>query len=235
MEPFSIGKVYLNEISEKVIDINPLSGKYCTFDCIFCPLGPTKVKTDIARDFDEIGAFLSDLDKVLKTEPVDLVFINPDGELLSLSRISEVIDLIKKHNIKVKIISNGYLFNRSEYQTILNNCDEIIGEVVVTNEEDFQKIQRPLKGYTLEEHVANMASFNLQYKGKFILDITILKNYSDKPQDIQSFEEFIHQIRPDEIHVHTPNKGKFKSAFGIDEVTLQRINDQLNLALTSQE
>ncbi len=229
MKPFSIGKIYLNEIKERVIDINPLPGKYCTFDCIFCPLGPTKFKTDIPHNFTETGAFLDTLDNVLKQETIDVVFINPDGELLAQERISEVVSLIKKHNIKVKIISNGYLFNRDEYETTLNHCDEVTGELAVTNEDYFQKIQRPLKGYTLEDHVSNLTRFNRQYQGKFILDITILRNYSDSHKDIEKFEEFIKGIKPDEIYVHTPSKEKFKKAFAIDEARLQEIKKQLSL------
>ncbi len=229
MEPFSIGKVYLNEINERIIDINPLPEKYCTFDCIFCPLGPTKFKTEIPHNFNETGAFLDALENVLKQETIDTVFINPDGELFAQERISEVVSLIRKHNVKVKIISNGYLFNRSEYQIILNNCDEVIGEVVVTSEKDFQKIHRPIQGYTLKDHVLNMASFNRQYHGKFILDITILKNYSDKPDDIQTFQEFIKHIRPDEIYVHTPSKEKFKKTFAVDEARLKEIKKELTL------
>ncbi len=229
MKPFSIGKIYLNEIKERVIDINPLQGKYCTFDCIFCPLGPTKFKTDIPHNFNETGAFLNTLENVLKQETIDVVFINPDGELLAQERISEVVNLIKKHNIKLKIISNGYLFNRGEYETTLNHCDEVIGELAVTNEDDFQKIQRPLKGYTLEDHVSNLTRFNRQYQGKFILDITILRNYSDSHEDIERFEEFIKGIKPDEIYVHTPSKKKFKKAFAIDEARLQEIKKQLSL------
>lgn len=229
MKPFSIGKIYFNEINERVIDINPLPGKYCTFDCIFCPLGPTKFKTDRPHNFNETGTFLDTLENVLKKETLDVVFIDPDGELLAQERISEIVSLIKKHNIKVKIISNGYLFNRGEYKTILNHCDEVIGELAVTNEDDFQKIQRPLKGYTLEDHVSNLIRFNRQYQGKFILDITILRNYSDSHEDIEKFKEFIKGIKPDEIYVHTPTREKFKKAFAVDEARLQDIKTQLSL------
>ena len=30
-------------------------------------------------------------------------------------------------------------------------CEEVIGEIKVISEEDFQKIQRPIEGYTFEE------------------------------------------------------------------------------------
>lgn len=235
MDPFSISEIYLNEHNERVIHINPLPENCCTFDCVFCPLGKTKVKTDEPLDFNETEDFLTRLEDVLKNKDMDLVFIDPDGDMFAQGRVSEIVQMIKEHDLKVRIISNGYLFNRVENRPVLNMCDEVIGELAVTKEEDFQKLQRPLPGYTLEELVSNMAKFNSQYQGQFILDITILKDYSDSDADIERFKKFIRQIRPDELDVHTPTKEPLGSAFGIDSAMLQEITDQLNMVVTTQD
>lgn len=235
MKAFSIGEVYLNKDKEKVVDINPLPANYCSFDCVFCPLGRTRVKTDKMINIKETEDFLTKLEEKLKNEKIDIVFINPNGESLVNSRIFDIIKLIKKYNVKVKILSNGYLFNKYEYREILNICDEVIGELAVISERDFQKIQRPLEGYTLEEYVSNMKNFNKQYKGKFVIAITILKNYSDSNEDVEVFKKIIKIIKPDEILLETPNKDKLKKAFGIDERRLIEIENQLNLAITIEK
>ena len=41
-----------------------------------------------------------------------------------------------------------------------------------------QKVQRPIKGYTLVEYISKMFSINKQYKGKFIFEVTIIKGYN---------------------------------------------------------
>lgn len=139
--------------------------------------------------------------------------------------------MIKKYNIKAKIISNGYLFNTNENKHILNQFDQVIGELAVTNEAYFQKLQRPLEGYTLEEYILNMESFNNQYDGEFLLDITILKKYSDSDENIKKFKEFIKRIKPDGIIVQTPDEGKLKNAFGIDGDRLEEIENELSIAI----
>lgn len=235
MKAFSIGEVRLNKNKEKVVDINPLPENYCSFDCVFCPLGRTRVKTDKPFNFKETEVFLDNLEEFIKNKKMDIVFINPNGEAFINSRLLDVINLIKKYNVKVKIISNGYLFNRDEYKNILNNCDEVIGELAVTSEEHFQKIQRPLQGYTFEKYVSNMKSFNKQYNGKFIIDVTILKNYSDSTEDVEKFKEIIKRIKPDEILVQTPGEEKFKKSFGVDKARLKEIENQLNLAIVIQK
>lgn len=235
MKPFSISDIYLNKKNQSVIDINPLPENYCSFDCVFCPIGRTKVKTDKPQSFKETEEFLERLEEVLEDNSIDLVFINPDGELFAQNRITEILHIIKRHDAKVRIISNGYLFNRAENRPVLNACDEVIGELAVTTEDDFQKLQRPLPGYTLSDLVSNMARFNSQYQGKFILDITILKKYSDSDEDIERFKRFIRKISPDELDVHTPATGKLQSAFGINCVRLKEITDKLDTAITTRE
>lgn len=227
MEPFSISDVYLGANNMRCININPLPENYCSFDCIFCPLGRTKVKTEESFYFEETKGFLVELEKVIIKKRIEYVFIDPDGEALANSEILDIIRLLKDNNIVVKLLCNGYLVNREGYIDVLNECDEIIGELMVTTEEKFQKILRPLEGYTLEEHVSNMASFNKQYSGKFILDITFLKDISDSDVDIDKFKEYIDIIKPDEFFLETPS-GKFEKALGVSEKKINEIRKRLS-------
>lgn len=226
MKAFSISEIYLNDIGEKSIDINPLPKNYCSFDCVFCPLGRTEVKTDKSFDFEETNSFLIKLEKILKEEKIQHVFIDPDGEALANDSILNVIRLIKSYSARLKLLSNGYLMNKDKYKEILNQCDEVVGELAVTSEEKFQKIQRPLEGYSLKEYVSNMKIFNDQYNGKFILDITILKNISDTDEDVEKFRKFIKIINPNEIFLETP-RGKFKSTLGISEERMSEITNKI--------
>ena len=76
---------------------------------------------------------------MLDDNKVDLVFINSKGEALVNSKVSDIIDLIKSKGVLVRLLSNGYLFGREEYMPIINKCDEVVGEIKVVTEVDFQK------------------------------------------------------------------------------------------------
>lgn len=221
MKPFSISEVYLNDAGKKSVDINPLPKNYCSFDCVFCPLGRTKVKTDKSFNFEETKDFLVKLEKVLKEDKIQHVFINPNGEALANKNILDIIRLIKSYGSEVKLLGNGYLMNK--YKEILNECDEIVGELAITSEKKFQKIERPLAGYSLKEYISNMKKFNDQYNGKFILDITVLKNISDTDEDIEKFREFIGIINPNEVFFETPG-GKFENALGVSQKRISEIS-----------
>ncbi|MCX7905008.1 MAG: radical SAM protein, partial [Caloramator sp.] len=102
-----------------------------------------------------------------------------------------------------------------------------IGEIKVIREEDFQKIQRPIEGYTLEEYISNMVSFNKQYKGKFIFEITLIKGYNDDEESIQKMKNIIKKISPDKIIIARIEDEKFKKKLGITDERFGEISNAL--------
>lgn len=116
---------------------------------------------------------------------------------------------------------------RDEYIRISNKCDEVIGEIKTISEEDFQKIQRPIEGYTLKEHISNMISFNKQFQGKFILEVTIIKGYNDIDESIDKIKNIISKLSPDKIIVERMNDERFKKKLGISDERLDEISKAL--------
>lgn len=222
MKSLSFKEIY-NENEKKVLEINILPDKYCNFDCIFCPIGRSKNKTDQQIGFDDFEEMLAELSVVIKEKKPDLVFINSKGEAFVNDKIAEIIRFIKSKNIQVRLLTNGYLLGQNKYKEIANLCDEIIGEIKVTKDEDFQKIQRPIVGYTLEEHVHNMAAFTKQYDGKFIFEITIVKGYNDDPKSVQQLKRMIELLSPGEVQVVRIEDEPFRAKLGISVERLEEI------------
>lgn len=226
MSNFSYKDIYIED-GKKVLEVNILPEKHCNFDCIFCPIGRTENKVDTQRSFDEIDNSLIELEHKIDDTKPDLVFINSKGEALVNDKIDDVIDLIKNKNIPVRLLSNGYLLDRDEYIKIANKCDEVIGEIKVITEEDFQKVQRPIEGYTLKEYISNMASFNKQYKGKFIFEVTIIKGYNDDDKSIEDLKNIIKEISPDKVIIARMDDEIFKKKLGISDERFKEISDIL--------
>ena len=226
MSGFSYKNIY-NEDGRKVLEVNILPEKYCNFDCIFCPIGRSNNKVDTQMTFDEIDSSLNDLESMIDNNEIELVFINSKGEALVNNRIGDVIDLIKSKGVPVRLLSNGYILGRDEYIEIANKCDEVIGEIKAISEEDFQKIQRPIEGYTLEEYISNMTSFNKQYKGKFILEVTIIKGYNDIEESINKIKNVINKLSPNKIIIERMNDERFKKKLGISDERFHEISRAL--------
>lgn len=223
---FSYKDVYIEE-GKRVLEVNILPDKYCNFDCIFCPIGRSKNKVDSPISFNKIDVDLNELENKIEETKVDLIFINSKGEALINDKIDKIISFIKNKGLMVRLLSNGYLLGKDEYKKIANDCDEVIGEIKVITEEDFQKIQRPIEGYTLDKYISNMALFNKQYNGKFIFEITIIKGYNDDEKSINELKDIITKINPDKVIVSRIEEEIFKKKLGISDEELQKISKEL--------
>ncbi|MDR3597999.1 radical SAM protein [Clostridium sp.] len=226
MGVFSYKDIYIED-GKRVLEVNILPEKHCNFDCIFCPIGRSQNKVDTQKSFDEMDSSLRELKSMIENTKAELIFINSKGEALVNDKISYIIDLIKEKGLPVRLLSNGYLLGKDEYIEIANRCDEVIGEIKTITEEDFQKIQRPIEGYTLKEYILNMVSFNKQYKGKFIFEITIIKGYNDDEESIQKIKNIIKEISPDKIIVARMEDERFKKKLGITDERFEEISKAL--------
>ncbi|WPC43982.1 radical SAM protein [Clostridium sp. JS66] len=226
MGGFSYKDIYMED-GKRVLEINVLPEKYCNFDCIFCPIGRSQNKVDTKRSFDGIDSSLIELGNRIESTKAELVFINSKGEALVNDKIGDIIDFIKAKGLPVRLLSNGYLLGRDEYMKIANKCDEVVGEIKIITEEGFQKVQRPIEGYTLAEYISNMVSFNKRYKGKFIFEITIIKGYNDDEESIEKIKNIIKEISPDKIIVARMEDERFKKKLGITDKRFEEISSAL--------
>ncbi|WP_270648206.1 radical SAM protein [Paeniclostridium hominis] len=226
MNNFSYKEVYIED-GKRVLEVNILPEKHCNFDCIFCPIGRSKNKVDKQKKFENADNSIIELGKIIDAKNPELIFINSMGEALVNDRIEDIIDFIKSKDLAVKLLSNGYILANDEYIEIANKCDEVIGEIKVATEEHFQKVQRPIDGYTLEQYVENMATFRKQYKGTFIFEVTIVKGYNDDDSSIEKTKKMIKKISPDKIEVIRIDDEPFKKKLGIDDKKFKEIKDKL--------
>ncbi|GKX68152.1 radical SAM protein [Inconstantimicrobium mannanitabidum] len=226
MSNFSYKDIYIED-GKRVLEVNILPEKHCNFDCIFCPIGRSYNKVDTQRSFDEMDNSLKELEDMIENHKPELVYINSKGEALVNSKISDILALIKSKGVPVRLLSNGYLLGRDEYAQIAAKCDEVIGEIKAISEEDFQKIQRPIEGYTLKEYISNMILFNKKYEGKFILEVTIIKGYNDTDESVNKIKNVISELSPDKVIVERINDERFKKKLGISDERMDEISKAL--------
>lgn len=226
MQGFDYKDIYIED-GKRVLEINILPEKYCNFDCIFCPIGRSNNKIDTKITFDNVDNSLTELGSIIEQTNADLVFINSKGEALIHDQICNIIGLINDNGLPVRLLSNGYLLNRKDYTEIANMCDEVIGELKVITEEAFQKVQRPIQGYTLSEYISNMINFRKQYNGKFIFEITIIRGYNDDEASVQKLKDIIQDISPNKLIVVRLDEEKFQKKLGISDERFTEITNIL--------
>ena len=224
MNYFTFKEPY-TENGRKILEFNILPEKWCTFDCAYCPISRDKPhhKTDAVQAFPPVEDSLAELGRrVLGCAP-DLLFINPMGEAVYSDRLPEVIGFCHDLGLPVRLLTNGYPLGDPKIADVAATCEEVLGELKSASEEILQRIQRPVAGVTLARYVNGMAEFRRRYTGHFILEITVVKKFSDDDASIDFFRRAAAEIRPDELRVVTINDEPFAETLGVSAERLAEL------------
>lgn len=227
MGQMGVKKVYTDSENRKVMEINILPSKYCTFKCVFCPIGQTGEQTEETFRFGETGSFLSSLAARIDAEKPDVLFINSMGESFANAQLEEIIAFAKGKKVEVSLYTNGYPLGNAEFSRIASLCDEVSGEIKAVDEPSFQKLQRPLPGYSLETYLGNMTRFRESYKGRFTVYVTLIKGNNDDPDSVEWIRKALKLLNPDAVVFETFTDEKFGKAFGIPDEKLEEIKQAL--------
>lgn len=222
-----VKKVFTDSENRKIMEINALPSKYCTFKCVFCPIGQLGEQTENAFRFEETDPFLSSLAERIDAENPDLLFINSMGESFANDQLEEIIALAKGKNVQVSLYTNGYLLANPEFARIASLCDEVSGEIKAVNEASFQKLQRPLAGYSLENYLDNMARFRESYKGRFTVYVSLIRGANDDPASVEWIRKALLHLNPTSVVFETFTDEKFGKAFGVSGEKLEEISRTL--------
>lgn len=79
----------------------------------------------------------------------------------------------------------------------------------------------------MEDYIENMVSFNKQYNGKFIFEITIIKKYNEDEESIQKIKDVIKRINPDEIEIVRIDDERMKKTLRVDDEKFEEIKREL--------
>lgn len=227
MEKFIYKEPYL-EGGKTILEVNLFPGKYCNFNCIFCPVSRklVHVQTQESVDLGNLDYAIQDLRQRIQIIKPEMVFLNSLGESVLLKGVEQVIDAVHKEKVPIRLLSNGYLYGTPAYAALAGRCEEVIGELKMGREEAFQKAQRPIAGYTVRQHLQNMINFRKSYTGRFHLEITVVKGYSDDPESLDIFRSAVAVLKPDILQVVTP-EFPFDKVLGISQDELKKVTDFL--------
>ena len=185
------------------VDVVPF--KTCTYNCIYCQLGPTTRPTLERKSYVPLEAVLDELRRKLAASvPADYITIAGSGEPTLYSNLRLLIEGIKKMtSIPVAVITNGALFWMPEVQEAVLEADVVVPSLDAGNEASFARVNRPLPEIGFEQMVEGLIAFRKRYRGQFWLEIFLLRGITDTNEEIDQLRALVQRIRPDKIQLNT--------------------------------
>ncbi|OPX18492.1 hypothetical protein BXT86_00840 [candidate division WOR-3 bacterium 4484_100] len=185
------------------IDIVPY--KNCSFNCIYCQLGPTTNRTVKRGEYQPADKVLSDVEDFLKKGGrADYLTLSGSGEPTLHSRIGYIIDVLKQYSkIPIAVLTNGSLFHLEEVRKAIAGADIVLPTLSTADRETFKKIHRPAPELDIDQIIEGQIEFRQEFKGQIWLEVMLIKGLNDTSREIEGLREVIKNIDPDRIHLNT--------------------------------
>ena len=194
------------------INLLPVNGKICTFDCIYCECGWNRDGRDDTRlpKAAEVREVLEAKLQQLAADgvPVDSITFSGDGESTINPDFSQIIDdtlaLRDKYypSAKVSVLSNATQVHRPEIFKALKKVDNPIMKIDAPTNELVEKINHPAPGYDVNRVVEALKQFH----GDFILQTMFLKSKdfdSSSPEVLDGWMDIVRLLKPREVMAYT--------------------------------
>lgn len=184
------------------VDLVPF--KVCPFDCIYCQLGHTTVKTAQRKAYVPTDELLAELREKLETTEVDCVTLCGSGEPTLHSDLGRIIVAVKAMTDKpVVVITNGSLLWDEQVRRELMHADIVMPDLDAGDPATFQRINQPCGGLDFDRIVAGLRAFRAEYTGQIHLEVFLVAGVNDSEDQVRRIGALAEEMQPDSIDVNT--------------------------------
>ena len=193
--------------------------KKCTFNCLYCQLGRTKIhvsEPEMIREplvsADKVSTDLEDVLKRISLNTVDIVTFSGTGEPTLNLRLGEIADEVKVRigKLPMAILTNSSLFYRNDVRRNLSGFGMVVAKLDAGDDETFRLINRPAdKKLDIGTIVESIKKLKGEIKGLLALEVMLLQtengkttNVKDKP--LRNLMDAVLEINPDIVQLEVP-------------------------------
>ena len=194
------------------INLLPWAYKLCTFNCLYCHFGWTKVHT---RDVSAHRADMPTVDQVKEAlenwlgsnqTRIEYLTFSGNGEPCLHPQFDEMVDLVREARdkfvpqAKVAILSNSTCLESPQVRSGLSKIELKIMKLDCGTEKTFRRINRPCAGVEFEEVVENLGGLE-----DFVLQSVLVDGSTSNtdPDELDRWARRIGQIRPREVQIYS--------------------------------
>ena len=212
----------------KILEINNIPEKNCSYSCVYCRVGKTSNFTATREEYYKPEDVLGDVQEMLikvknNGEKIDYFTFLPDGEPTLDINLGQEIDLLKLLDHRIAILTNGSLIAQESVKDDLMKADYVSFKIDTITKKVWEKINCPHKTLHLEAILESMVNFSSLYSGKLTTSTILIEGMNTSLSQIQSVAKFISELKPYKVYVATPKEAISEKEVRIpDEVVINR-------------
>ncbi len=196
-----------------------LPPKKCTFNCIYCQLGKTRIHVSKPEaiqgklvDAESVAQDLDDVLKRLNIKTVDAVTFSGTGESTLNVELGKIAKTVKERigDVPLVILTNSSLFHMEYVRENLAVFDVVVAKLDAGNNATFHAINRPADSMlTIKTIVDSIKKLKQTINGIVALEVMLLRsadnqitNVQGKP--LQDLVDAIVDVNPDQVQLEVP-------------------------------
>lgn len=188
------------------LGVDLVTHKICSLDCVYCECGKTTNLTLQRRAYVSFEAVKAELDHYWEhNDDPDYITLSGSGEPTLNLELGRVIAYIKdqKPGVKVAVLTNSTLLKDPDVRQELSLADLVVPSLDGVSTAAFVRINRPVKGVSVEDIIQGIQAFAREFTGKIWLEIFILPGINDTPQELKALKAVILSIDPEMVQLNT--------------------------------
>ncbi|MDD5131666.1 MAG: radical SAM protein [bacterium] len=186
------------------IDLLSQEEKICTFNCLYCQLGPTLCYTVKRQIFVPVKDIIKEINDL---PPININYITfaGSGEPTLASNLGQTIKAVKAvSKVPIAVLTNSSLLHLNKVRQELLPADYVSVKLDAVSPDSLQAINDPAKAVCFEKLLSGIIKFRNQYQGWLALQLMFVNK---NMQDVDKMINLIKQINPDEVQINTPLRG----------------------------
>lgn len=183
------------------IDLLSTPGKTCSFDCIYCQLGPTVHPLTERREFVSLQQVSEELEAA-KGTAADCVTFSGLGEPTLASNLAQAISLARSVlDLPVAVLTNSSLMPRAEVRRDLEAVDVVVAKLDAPDDGLLRSVNRPMGDCSIGDIVEGIRTFREVYRGKLAIQMMFVEV---NKHSARQMAEMVRSLSPDEVQLNTP-------------------------------
>jgi wyosine [tRNA(Phe)-imidazoG37] synthetase (radical SAM superfamily) len=185
------------------VDLVPF--KTCTYDCIYCQLGRTTVKTRKRISYVPDAVLIEEVRRKLsEKQKIDYITLSGSGEPTLHSHLSPLIRGIKDiTDIPVAVLTNGSLLWDEDVRAGIHKADLVIPSLDAGDSACFMRVNRPVTDIDFETMIDGLRRFRRTFRGAFWLEVFLLNRITATEEHVRKMAEHVRSIGPDKVQLNT--------------------------------
>ncbi len=188
------------------LGVDLLNFKTCSFDCLYCELGPTTVKTIQRKAY----VPLEDVKKALyerlnkKELHFEVLTFAGSGEPTLHKDLEELIKFAKTLTDRpVCVLTNSSLVWQEEVVRALSKADLVLPSLDTARQETFELLNRPTEGLRISAIIDGLKNLREVMSGEMWLEIMLVGGINDTEEELLALKKAVKKIAPHRVQLNT--------------------------------